>query len=533
MSELFSIFRSVEPIGDVIFVHGLGGDAHETWGFPDKSAWLQSINIARPDLNIWSLGYRVDVSEWTGGAMPLSDRAINILALLDIRLSENRPIIFVCHSLGGLLVKELLRNALTTTPRYKRMAEKVKLIVFFATPHSGSGVADLAGYLKFFLRNSIAVSDLTAQNPRLRDLNLWFRNNFASLDLKTLIFFETKKTRGVQVVNETSADPGIAPISPIPIDADHLDITKATKSSDIAIGQTLLAFDAAVPSSKHRFRYEDVGHIQAGEVKRSTTWAWKKGNHLSLRTAVRIVGIIVAVGIAVYAAVWWVTPDLSQAVLYTSGGRYSGKVEWQYELVTESRLATPLSIMSGLERKLTPVPAVKAVVKILDALEANIVIQKATHTKVKTSKVGEDGKKEDTGEYEVGGAHLIEIVFHLPEKFHGGAVGAVKSIAVKRREGQEATNLYITEDKFNDVCGSLLPCKPAEISKFYAYLSPDPKITPYNNWNMHIAGYFEISLTFADKQPGTVVIETGSAGTHAIFRSQIDWGEYPSEAPKW
>src|SRR5450756_1246035 len=112
MSELVSIYRSPEPAGDVVFVHGLGGDAYDTWGFPDSSCWRQSITIARPDLNIWSLGYRVAASEWSAGAMPLSDRAINVLALLEIRLSEDRPIIFICHSLGGLLVKELLRNAI-------------------------------------------------------------------------------------------------------------------------------------------------------------------------------------------------------------------------------------------------------------------------------------------------------------------------------------------------------------------------------------------------------------------------------------
>jgi pimeloyl-ACP methyl ester carboxylesterase len=108
--DLIPIFRSPEPIGDIIFVHGLGGDAYETWGFQAKSYWRDSISIARPDLNIWSLKYRVEPSDWKGGAMPLPDRAINILALLDVQHGKDRPIIFVCHSLGGLLVKEMLRN---------------------------------------------------------------------------------------------------------------------------------------------------------------------------------------------------------------------------------------------------------------------------------------------------------------------------------------------------------------------------------------------------------------------------------------
>ena len=62
--------------------------------------------------------------------MPLSDRAINVLALLDVHLPVDRPLIFVCHSSGGLLVKELLRNALTTTPQYTHLARSTKLVVF-------------------------------------------------------------------------------------------------------------------------------------------------------------------------------------------------------------------------------------------------------------------------------------------------------------------------------------------------------------------------------------------------------------------
>ncbi len=36
MSELISIYRAPEPSGDVVFVHGLGGDPIKTWGSTDK-----------------------------------------------------------------------------------------------------------------------------------------------------------------------------------------------------------------------------------------------------------------------------------------------------------------------------------------------------------------------------------------------------------------------------------------------------------------------------------------------------------------
>jgi hypothetical protein len=164
---------------------------------------------------------------------------------------------FCLPLLRWIACERALKNCAYDHTEICARAKNVKLIIFLATPHTGSGLADLALYLGFFLRNSVAVSDLTAQNPRLRDLNLWFRNNFDKLGLQTLIFFETKETRGVRVVNESSADPGIPPISPTKIDANHSDIAIPRHPSSIVIGQTLKAFDEAVPSTIYRFRSED------------------------------------------------------------------------------------------------------------------------------------------------------------------------------------------------------------------------------------------------------------------------------------
>lgn len=253
LSSLISIFRAEEAAGDIIFVHGLGGDPKATWGFDQSYGWDTWLKANRPDLNVWSIQYRVEPSEWRGGAMPLSDRALNLLALLDNQALGSRPLVFVAHSMGGLLVKEMLRHALTVTARFRHVVERTKAIIFFSTPHTGSSLADIAIFFGFFVRESAATTELAAQQPRLRDLNLWFRNNFSSLGIDCCIFYETQDTLGVRVVNEASADPGIASVSPIPIDANHSNIARPPAYGDIAVGQTLKIIDASIPSDHHKF----------------------------------------------------------------------------------------------------------------------------------------------------------------------------------------------------------------------------------------------------------------------------------------
>jgi pimeloyl-ACP methyl ester carboxylesterase len=259
MTRITPILRTPSAVGDVIFVHGLGGNPIGTWGLDNERGWKQWISLNRPDLNIWSIGYRVEPTEWTGGSMPLSDRALNILAMLDSKGIGGRPLVFIGHSMGGLLIKEMLRHAMTVTARFKYVAENTKAVVFFATPHAGAALADLASYFHVILRTSEAVPEIISQQARLRDLNLWYRNNYASLDLKSCIFFETKTTSGVRVVNEGTADPGIPQVSPIGIDANHITITKPSAYGDVVVGQTLKTIDEAIPSTIHQYDPDRIG----------------------------------------------------------------------------------------------------------------------------------------------------------------------------------------------------------------------------------------------------------------------------------
>ena len=241
MSELERLRTYTDrPQADVIFLHGLGGDKRLTWQATEEATtfWPEWLADEFPQLEFWTIGYEAAPSAWLGTAMPLGDRARNILDLLHGEGIGLRPIVFVCHSLGGLVVKQMLQAASTYgDTNWNKIAEQTKGVLFLATPHSGSGLADflttlkeiyLPGYLAApmrFMRFNKPIAELQAHAGPLRELNLWYRNNAGRLGIQTKALYETQDTLGVvRVVNESSSDAGLG--NPVPIDADHFSICK-------------------------------------------------------------------------------------------------------------------------------------------------------------------------------------------------------------------------------------------------------------------------------------------------------------------
>jgi triacylglycerol esterase/lipase EstA (alpha/beta hydrolase family) len=175
LTELLSIVKATVPRLDVVFVHGLDGDPITTWRMDKNNSWTTWIKETEPDANVWTLGYRLRSTSWQGGSMHMLTRATNVLATLDAELSGKRPIIFICHSYGGLLVKQMLRTASDIATGYQRLTDRVTAIIFFGTPNSGSPIASFASALKSLLPSSIAVEELQSSAPHLQELNYWFR----------------------------------------------------------------------------------------------------------------------------------------------------------------------------------------------------------------------------------------------------------------------------------------------------------------------------------------------------------------------
>ena len=128
MSQIIKIADwTGETRANAVFVHGLGGHAYDTWQrwSIDESFWPLWLAEDVKGLTVYTLSYAAPPSNWLGTAMPLQDRAVNVLeCLLGEPGLRRHPITFICHSLGGLPPR--LRSRRARGPAKRRSATSAK-----------------------------------------------------------------------------------------------------------------------------------------------------------------------------------------------------------------------------------------------------------------------------------------------------------------------------------------------------------------------------------------------------------------------
>ena len=110
----------------------------------------------------------------------------------------HRPLIFVAHSMGGLVVKQALIEAMLN-PRYCCIKASTYGLVFFATPHRGgnrAGVGEFAANICSALTGG-ARNSLLEQLQRNSILNKISTDQFSiqSNDYEVLTYIESKLTK--------------------------------------------------------------------------------------------------------------------------------------------------------------------------------------------------------------------------------------------------------------------------------------------------------------------------------------------------
>ncbi|KAG8528219.1 uncharacterized protein KY384_007136 [Bacidia gigantensis] len=134
---------------DIVAVHGIDEHIAEAWTDIETGIlWLRDLlPHDLPDIRVLSFGYNAHASAFfgKGSADRIQQHAQTLVAELQADRSlegcTNRPIIFVCHGLGGLLVKKALTYSSTRTSKHVEHLYSIFVstfaILFFGTPHQG------------------------------------------------------------------------------------------------------------------------------------------------------------------------------------------------------------------------------------------------------------------------------------------------------------------------------------------------------------------------------------------------------------
>jgi pimeloyl-ACP methyl ester carboxylesterase len=122
----------------LLFIHGLGGDARATWGHFDTLVKNDPQLRDRVEMQFFDYPTRlIDWLPWRR-SLRIQDISQALRTEIDVRYVGYERILLICHSLGGLVAKHYVCDALK---RGSKLA--VRGVIFFATPHSGSALASL------------------------------------------------------------------------------------------------------------------------------------------------------------------------------------------------------------------------------------------------------------------------------------------------------------------------------------------------------------------------------------------------------
>lgn len=233
--ELVSDATETVPELDVVLIHGLDGDARSTWQNDDDpdAFWPRWLAEDFPSIRIWAVDYEAAPTLYKGTAMPISDRANNLLQAIRVRKIGTSPMVLMGHSMGGLLIKQMLRTSHDNiAPLSSFLSTDTIGIALIATPNAGSRLAYWVSKIAAILRLTEPVHELVYDKAFLRELNTWFRNYVVEKKPNVLVLAEAKTTVGVRIVDSTSGDPGLPKVVPVLLDSNHKTICKCSSRND-------------------------------------------------------------------------------------------------------------------------------------------------------------------------------------------------------------------------------------------------------------------------------------------------------------
>ncbi|EPE26751.1 Ankyrin repeat-containing protein [Glarea lozoyensis ATCC 20868] len=314
-SQRFGLFKLYEPPDgllssgcncpvDIVALHGIDGTPFKTWTWSDVESskkapdafWLQDfLPEVFPGSRIYTFGYnaKIFLSKGTGNITTFAtDLLENLLDIRTKREQQRRPLIFICHSMGGLVVKRALSIANTNVKRFGNIRAATSDILFIATPHRGSKeaafLAKLAGVfhgsltttglsrfrggiradlIKDLIQDEKAVKTITKEFIPMTDGSIRFYSFIEDLTMAPL---------NTRVVDDFSGTMGLDSEIVIHMDGkDHRSIARFKSRTCPSYGKVLaklkVAVDEATRPANDIIRTEDLPCLQTLAFSTMTT----------------------------------------------------------------------------------------------------------------------------------------------------------------------------------------------------------------------------------------------------------------------
>ncbi|KAL2132593.1 hypothetical protein VTI74DRAFT_3616 [Chaetomium olivicolor] len=228
------------PVADIIFVHGLNGGSHSTWSkgnSPDHfwpREWLPR-DEAFKDVRIHTFGYPSGVTQES--IINIADISRSLLAAIKdspLMNTGNQPrLIFVAHSMGGLVVKKAYILGYREA-EFKPVVDRVCSIFFLATPHRGASIAQALSRSTAVIGVRPFVEDLFPQSPLIQTLTEDFPR--VSGDTQLFLFYETRPMTVVfskmLIVEKSSAVMNLVNERRTYLDANHRNVAMYSTTED-------------------------------------------------------------------------------------------------------------------------------------------------------------------------------------------------------------------------------------------------------------------------------------------------------------
>ncbi|KAH8895466.1 hypothetical protein GQ53DRAFT_715140 [Thozetella sp. PMI_491] len=299
--EGWTVLNDVEPSKhrtDCIAISGLASHPFGSWqtrGGDKSYMWLRDeIPISVPGVRALLYGYN---SALVGGSsfQTISDIALGFIKQLEgggWNLDSSKPIVFLAHSLGGLVLKEALVQVADRVESVASILDNVQGAIMFGVPSLGMQQSHLMAMVEG-QGNDTLVQDLSRHNGTsyLRQLNKSFEGISFTRSVRILWAYETKESRTVVQQSDGTWErngPPVVLVNPdsatcrynrknkaitIPINEDHSNMVKFSRG-DLNLGPVLsclreLCFPHQDPSNPVSSPHVDVMPRSSGGASAS------------------------------------------------------------------------------------------------------------------------------------------------------------------------------------------------------------------------------------------------------------------------